>query len=303
MSLLLGDIGGTKAEFALFSNDSFIKRKKYLCRNFGSLSSLLNCVRRDFNGYSQCVIGAAGPVRKGICKMTNLSWTVAPGNVAKLLGLKAKQVSIVNDFEAVAWGILCLSKNDTACLRKGKVTRFGSIAVLGPGTGLGESFIKRNLKMKVIPTEFGHHPFFASNDTEEELLSYLLGLGKKNDTEHLVSGPGLSLMYLYFSGRKLSPEMIVAKVRKRDVLAKGVIDLFLSLLAKEAGILAMRAKATGGVYICGNLVRNLAPFLKKEEFVQVFDETTKKRMRNTPLLIVKNPDVSLIGLRYIAMNG
>jgi glucokinase len=266
-------------------------------------------------------IGVAGPVSDGTCCATNLPWRLDERELADALGLE--RVALVNDFVAVALGILALGSDDLVVLQDGKIDPRGPMAILGAGTGLGEALLLRTDlggKVKVLPTEGGHTAFAPSNEMEIRLLRFLQGRFGRVSWERLLSGPGIKNIYdfLVAEGEPAlpgttsrfqheDPGAVIGELGStgEDPTCRHVLALFAELYGAEAGDFALKTIPSGGLYVAGGIAPRLLPILKSGGFVSAFNN--KGRMSsltaNFRVSVVKRVDVGLIGACMAALTG
>jgi glucokinase len=318
--ILVGDIGGTKTTLAGVSSEGggrdLLGRKTFSSPHFSSLESIIEEFLAGTDlPIDRAVFGIAGPVREGGVRTTNLSWHVEEARLAEVFGFSS--VCFMNDIEAMAAGVLHLDGAELFALNKGKAEKGGAIAVIAPGTGLGEGFLVRDAaRYKAFPSEGGHVDFAPKSPPERDLLTYLTGRFGHVSYERVCSGPGISHIYanLKRSGYGeeqawLSKELSAAGDRtpvivnaaldeeKPCELCARVLDQFVSILGAEAGNLALKVLATGGVYIGGGIAPRILPFLQKEIFMESFRDKGRytQLMEKIPVHVILNPDVALFG--------
>ncbi len=320
--ILAGDVGGTHTRLAFFEERggrlTAVAEATFPSREFGSLEAVL---RRFRAAYSCPVTGAcfgvAGPVRRGRCEATNLPWVVDAGLLARELGLKS--VGLINDLEANAWGIALLGEKDFALLNAGAPDASGNAVVIAAGTGLGEAGLYWDGKAhRPFATEGGHADFAPRNRLEVELLEYLLTQFQRVSYERVVSGPGLLNIYRFLrdGGHAEEPPWLAEAVRQEDPpaiivqaaldgkseLCIRALDLFVSLYGAEAGNLALKVLATGGVYLGGGIAPRIVQKLTEPAFLDAF--TFKGRMRPLlqamPVRVILNDKAALLGAARVA---
>ncbi len=256
--------------------------------------------------------GIAGPVRNGRCEATNLPWVVDSKTVAKRLGLK--RVGLINDLEANAYGIAVLQSKDFVILNKGARNARGNRAIISAGTGLGEAGMYWDGKShRPFPSEGGHGDFAPRNHLEMELLDYSMKRYRRVSYERLVSGPGLVNVYQFLrdTGKGKEPAWLAEEMRHgepapiisqhaidaKSLLCIQALEIFVSLYGAEAGNLALKLMATGGVYLGGGIAPQIIQKLKEPEFMNAF--TAKGRMRpllqDIPVRVIMNPKTALLG--------
>lgn len=315
--ILAGDIGGTNTRLALVETTGealrIVAQETFASRERTSLEAAI----AEFLQLHSCHLtsasfGIAGPVLNGRCEATNLPWVVDSKTVAKRLHLK--RVGLINDLEANAHGLAVLQSKDFVTLNKGARNARGNMAVISAGTGLGEAGLYWDGEThRPFGSEGGHADFAPRNHLEVELLDYLMSRYRRVSYERLVSGPGLVNIYHFLrdSGKGKEPEWLTEQMRHGDpapiisqqaiegksLLCVQALEIFVSLYGAEAGNLALKLMATGGVYLGGGIAPKIVPKLKEPEFMNAF--TAKGRMRpllqDMPVKVIMNPKTALLG--------
>jgi glucokinase len=321
--ILAGDVGGTKANLALFEarGERLIEHR---ARRFESRAypDLVHLVREFLGGGSEPIgrvgFGVAGPVIDGRCEAVNLSWTVDVRDFADLL--PGVPVLLVNDLVATAAGVLDLAPEQTATLRAGRPDERGTRAVIAPGTGLGEAILFWNDgAYHAMPCEAGHADFAPRNEEEIALLRYLLGRGPRVTYEHVISGPGLGRIYEFLrdSGRAAEPEWLARELAEapdrnaaisraalagRAEICARALDRWLAVLGTEAGNLALRVLARGGVYLAGGIVVDLVDRLRGGPFLEAFlaKQPLEELAAAVPVRVVLEERTALLGAARLA---
>jgi glucokinase len=326
VDILVGDIGGTKTTLAGVSPErgprDLLDRKMFPSTQFSSLEAIIEEYLAGTDlPIDRAVFGIAGPVREGGVRTTNLSWHVEEARLAEAFGLSS--VCFMNDLEAMAAGVLHLDESELVALNKGKAVKGGAIAVIAPGTGLGEAFLVREAaRYKAFPSEGGHVDFAPKSLPERDLLTYLTGQFGHVSYERACSGPGISHIYSFMKrsgyGEEpawLSTELSAAGDRtpvivnaaldeeKPCELCARALDQFVSILGAEAGNLALKVLATGGVYIGGGIAPRILPFLQKEILMESFRDKGRytQLMERIPVHVILNPHVALFGMAAQAL--
>jgi len=314
---LAADVGGTKTWLAVFGRSAdnsyrVVRSQRYESAAYESLAAM---IREFMAAGSEPVrrvgVGVAGPVANGKCVLTNLRWELDERRLAAELGLE--RVSLVNDFVAVALGIPSLAGADLAVLQQGKVDPSGPVAILGAGTGLGEAILlPAEGGLKVLPTEGGHTGLAPNSPRQMRLLEFLHAKLGHVSWERVLSGPGIKNLYdfLLADGAPESPATRV-RLEKEDAGAVigglavagtdptcvATLDLFAELYGAEAGDLALKTLATGGVYVAGGIAPRVLPILKNGKFLAAFND--KGRMSHLTasfrVAVVLQSQVGLIG--------
>jgi len=345
--LLAGDVGGTKTILRLVEADSTthkmgielktLHETRYASADFSDLVPMV----RQFLATAGTLHGStpapekacfaiAGPVVGDRSKLTNLGWSLETPRLSHALNIP--QVSLINDFEAVGYGVLCLKPSDLHTLQAGKPDHTAPIAIIGAGTGLGQGFvINHDGDYRVYPSEGGHADFAPRSQLEFQLMQYLMerhGLNRVS-TERVVSGKGVVAIYQFLRDRQTAPEspdiasaictweqeigntqksidpggiIGAAAVEKRDSLSEQTLQLFVDLYGAEAGNLALKLLPYGGLYVAGGIAPKILPLLTDGTFLSAFENKGRMSplLEMVPLHLVLNPQVGLIGAAFCA---
>jgi len=321
--ILAGDIGGTKTTVALFERDlALVVEKTFHSREHAGLGEIVRgFVAENRQPVERACFGVAGPVREGRCKTTNLPWVVDARDLAADLGLRS--VGLINDLEASAWGLAALKPEDLVVLSEGAPGARGNAALIAAGTGLGEAgLFWDGARHRPFACEGGHATFGPRNALEADLARYLIERFEHASWERVLSGSGLESIYLFLrdSGRGeeagwlaermrgADPAAVIsqAALEETDPLCVQTLDLFVSLYGAEAGNLALKMMATGGVYVGGGIAPKIAQKMKGAAFLDGF--YAKGRMRplleSMPVRIILNERTALLGAaRYAALRS
>lgn len=331
--LLAADIGGTKSLLALCDlingKPITIAEKNYPSKDFGTLEELArHFLTEALPAHGQKRIASAcfslaGPVREGFCDLVNLPLTVNMANVRAALP-EIPQIVFCNDLEATASGLLLLSAAELLCLtpeieRKGTSNKaLRNKALIAPGTGLGEALI---MEGKVYPSEGGHCEFGPRSEEEIRLWRFLHKEFGHVSYERLLSGPGLQNIYGFLAGenqldqyagrtdtrteRPPAPAEISKKAQANLCpLCAQSLRLFTSILGAEAGNLALKSLAFGGIYLGGGIVPQILPALQDGSFLDSFRAKGRFSglLAEIPVYIILNPKAALYGAAFIAFN-
>lgn len=288
--ILAGDIGGTKTVIGLFeaagNRLQAIRDETFPSRNYDTLEEILSRFLGSESRTSlrAACFGVAGPVIEGRCKVTYLPWVLDECNLAKTLHIP--HLKLLNDLEATAYGMLHIEPTDLCVLQSG-LTRTGNIAVIAAGTGLGEAILYWDgTRHHPMATEGGHTDFAPRSDLEVNLLRYLQREAGHVSYERVLSGPGLFNIYRFLrdSGFASEPDWLRTRIAADDAsaaiseiglagddpLCTKALDLFCSVYGAEAGNLALKAFAIGGVYIGGGIGPKILPRLQDGTFIRAF---------------------------------
>ena len=315
--ILAGDIGGTNTRLAFFKIDNgrFVSAYEHVfpSRQFRGLDEIVVKFVGDAHlvPESAC-FGIAGPVRHGRVEASNLPWIVDASQLAREVHLES--VVLLNDLEAQAWGINCLTDSDTVALNKIKGVAVGNRAVVAAGTGLGEAaLLWDGRQYHVVASEGGHADFAPRNEIEIELYRYLAIRFGHVSYERIVSGPGLVNVYMFLRdthrGQEspwLREEMLAgdpaaavsrAALTGKSPLAEQALDLMISIYGAEAGNMALKVFALGGVFLAGGIAPKILPKLAGPLFMQAF--LSKGRLQSLlesiPVYVITNEKTGLLG--------
>ena len=315
--ILAGDIGGTSSRLACFEVENgqlaMVAEQIYPSRQYKGLDEIATSFAAAQEGKIQrACFGIAGPVRNGRVATPNLAWVVDSRTLAQELDLPA--VRLINDLEANAHGLAALEPKDLVTLNAGAPDAQGNAAVISVGTGLGEAGLFWDGKTHhPFACEGGHADFAPRTDLELELLKYLRAKFEHVSWERVLSGPGIYTIYQFLreTGRGKEPAELTEALRGPDpsaVISKAglegryelcvqTLDLFVSFYGAEAGNLALKLMATGGVYIGGGIAPRIVAKLQGPAFMAAF--TAKGRMRalteSMPVRVILKDSTALLG--------
>jgi glucokinase len=257
-------------------------------------------------------------VRNGRVVTPNLPWLVDSAELAAVLGLP--QTLLINDLQANAYGIPLLRDEDVAVLNVGEAEPAGAIAVISAGTGLGEAVAVWDGTMhRPVPGEGGHADFAPRTELETELLLHLRTEFGRVSYERVLSGPGLVNIYRFLRDRHQHPETAaVATAMGREdpaaVISRAALDgscplcdqtleIFVSLYGAEAGNLALRSLASGGIFLGGGIAPKILDLLLRPAFMRAF--TAKGRLspllEKVPVKVIRNQRAALFGAARCAL--
>lgn len=316
--LLAGDIGATKTSLAVFSSEvgprAPLVEATFPSANYPNLEALAREFLAQFSlPVERAVFGVAGPVVGGRVAVTNLPWVLDEAQLQEALNLSS--VCLLNDLEAIAYAVPFLERADLQTLNEGEPAPGGAIAIIAPGTGLGEAFLTWDgSRYRPHPSEGGHTDFAPNNLFEIKMLRYLQGRLGHVSCESVCSGRGLPNIYAYLKesgyveeppwlAEKLAatedptPIIVNAALNKECELCVTALNVFVSILGAEAGNLALKVLATGGVYLAGGIPPRILPALETGRFMDAFKR--KGRMSDLlariPVHVILNPKVALLG--------
>ncbi|MGR8997583.1 MAG: glucokinase [Gammaproteobacteria bacterium] len=316
--ILAGDIGGTKTVLSILTRDSrgsltCLHEQAYSSQEFLEFDDILTVfLPADVKIESAC-FGVAGPVVNQRCQTTNLPWLLDAAELKKKLG--TAKVKLLNDLEAMALGMLYLPEHDLLDLNPDAEAQAGNIAVIAAGTGLGEAILYWDgNNYHPMATEGGHSDFAAQNIRQDQLLAYL----RKKYPDHvscerLISGIGFSHLYDFLCEQGFAPpcpavpginsgidrNAVISRlgVAGEDSLCAEVVRLFVELYGAEAGNLALKSLATGGIFIGGGIGPKILPAMQNGKFMQAFKAKGRflPLLEKIPVKLSLNPRTPLIG--------
>jgi glucokinase len=334
---LAGDIGGTRSRLSLFERSArggarVVRHEVFESRAYPSLEAVV----RDFLGkrpprVRAAAFGVAGPVVDHKTLITNLDWgTIDERALSRRLAIK--RVQLLNDLVALSVGALGVSRRKlhvlgTAGAPKNSPKKKGAnIAVLAAGTGLGEGMLvwdERTERFVPSPTEGGHTDFAPNDELQDELLLFLrIRFGGHVSWERVLSGNGLGNVYDFFreaKGIAETPENAAAilaapdrnaaiaelAVGGKSEAAERALELFVAIYGAEAGNLALKTLAVGGVYVCGNIAVRGLSVIDRGGFYRAFlgKGRQARLMERIPLAVVLDTDVGLAGATRVALGA
>ena len=325
--LLAGDIGGTKTVLALFSTTASstplhpIHLQTFPSNQFSSLEAIIGQFLQDKDvDIEVASFGVAGPVMNGRSQITNLPWIIESTTISQTFQIE--KITLLNDLESIANAVPHLQANDLATINEGQAEVGGAIAVIAPGTGLGEGFLIWNgQRYQAQPSEGGHASFAPTTPDECALLAFLGQKFHHVSFERVCSGSGIPNLYDFWrqDGRFPEPDwlheqlkqtadptpiIVEAGLAKTAEICTATVQLFVDILAGEASNMALKVLATGGVFLGGGIPPRLLNLLQTERFIAKFGE--KGRFTNLllgmPLQVICNPQTALLGAAWAGLD-
>lgn len=330
--LLAGDIGGTKTLLGLFApapeRPAAIEIGEFVTLDYDALEPMIRQFLKargvDARQIESACFGVAGAVTEQVARLTNVPWRVDGAALTETLALE--RVRVLNDLEALAYGVTVLETDELATLQHGVPVAGGNAAVIAAGTGLGEALL-HNVDGRFVPaaSEGGHADFAARTARELELVRELTRIFGRVGNEHVISGPGLVNIYQFThrsfgTGPTLTPNSLAparlcaavgtvkdpaelparisqAAMEERCDACVEALDLFISAYGAEAGNVALRTVATAGVYVGGGIAPKILPALQDGRFLEAFraKEPMADLVATIPVAVILNPDAGLIG--------
>ena len=323
-TVLAGDIGGTKSNLAIFRFEggsySIMHEQRYYTKDYvGSGEMIAEFLHAHPVPDAMC-FGVAGPVQNGKVQITNVPWEMDSREISRNNG--NLPVHLINDLEATAYGIALLKKEDVDVLYEPENISGGNLALIAPGTGLGEAGLYWDgSNYHPFATEGGHSDFGPGSRLDTELYFFLRKRFGHVSWERVISGSGIHAIYEFLHLKKkreipqwLAEEMLTddpAAVISRNAgstdICRETMDMFAGYLAAEAANLALKLKATGGVFIGGGIIVKNLGLLDRTLFVENFQDSGRMKplLKQVPLRIILNDKAALLGAAFYgaAMTG
>ncbi len=316
-TLLIGDIGGTNARFALANDGApgFHAAKTLQCADYESVES---AVRHYLDGVGAASVpaviclAAAGPVIGKVIDVTNNHWHIDATKLASSLGTRS--VRLVNDFEAVAYSIPFLEEADHVAVGIGAGFRMAAddfdIAIVGPGTGLGAAgLLRRDGRLIPVAGEGGHIGFAPESSRQRDVLAVLAQTFERVSVERLLSGSGIENTYdalcsLHGGGQPGLPAADIFGRADADAVARETVDVFFTVLGQVCGDLAMLFDARDGVFIAGGICKRYPELLQRSRFRAAFENKGHHRplLESIPTRLITHAEPGLLGAAYVAMS-
>jgi glucokinase len=319
--ILAGDVGGTKTTLAIFDEVDqrleVLEKERFSSQDHKSLEAIVDIFMKDRHRKVQwACFGVAGPVKKGRSRITNLPWVVDAHVLADYLGVQT--VELINDLEANAYGIGVLGPDDFAVLNEGGHAE-GNAAIIAAGTGLGEAGIFWDGRHHhPFACEGGHADFAPRNETEVELLRFLLVRFDRVSYERILSGPGLHSIYQFLrdTAKEEEPTWLKEEISQGDPAAAiskaalsqksevciRALDMFVSLYGAEAGNLALKVMASGGLFVGGGIAPKIIQKLEDGTFMEAYLDKGRMHplLEAIPVRVVLNEQTALLGAAHCA---
>ncbi|ADW16242.1 glucokinase [Desulfobulbus propionicus DSM 2032] len=316
--LLAGDIGATKTVLALYETwpGQPLRQQTFRNAEFASFDELVE----RFLGAGAATptaacLGVAGPVTADTVRMTNLDWKIEAAALKQRFGWS--QVRLINDLVATAMGALQLQPADCTLLNPGEPREGAVMAVLAPGSGLGEAFLLPHRGGYLpFPSEGGHASFAPCNGEQIDLLTFMFRHHAHVSVEQVCSGLAIPELFAFMATRQPVPDWLRQElIRAEDQtpvivgaalaaiqggrmceVAVRTLELFVDILADEAANLALKTLALGGIFLGGGLAPRLQPFLERQRFLAAFARGNYRDMLGRiPVRIIRNPHTALLG--------
>jgi glucokinase len=315
--LLAGDIGGTKSRLALFADGGDPRRplaeEVLPSGRYPGVEELIGAfLARTGLKPDRACLAVAGPVFAGRARVTNLPWVADGRAIRRAFGLAS--VRLLNDISATALAVPLLEPGEIRTLNPGRPARGGVIAVIAAGTGLGEAFLTGSgRRRRAHASEGGHADFAPTDDLQAALWAHLRREFEHVSYERVCAGPGFGRIYRFLKERgqeeppglaaRLSsvedpaPVIVEEALARRSEICRRTAALFCTLLGAEAGNLALKTLAAGGVYLAGGIAPRLLPLLAEGPFLAAFRNKGRmaEMLGRIPVHVIVEPRAALIG--------
>jgi glucokinase len=320
--ILAGDIGGTNARLAYFQPQNghldLVAERVFPSRDYSELGEIVSKFLQESATLPEVAcFGIAGPVHNGRVETSNLPWIIEQSRLAKQIRLPA--TLLINDLEASAWGIGELAAQDLIPLNR-VAHAVGNQAVIAPGTGLGEAGLFWNgSQHQVFACEGGHTDFGPQGDLQIELLRFLASRYDHVSYERILSGPGLVNVYEFLRSQGSGEEpagfaaqlgqgnpaaaISTSALNGTNPLAEKALDLWIAVYGAEAGNLALKTMATGGIFLGGGITPKILPKLMGPLFMRAFLGKGRLRplLEKMPVQVITNDKAGLLGAARCAV--
>jgi glucokinase len=314
--ILAGDIGGTKTLLGLFEpatrRPRAIDARAFATLDYDGLPAIIHEFCALYSTpppITTAAFGVAGPVINQSAQMTNVPWHVDAAELVGVLGVE--HVRLLNDLEAMAYGVPVLDANELSTLQAGMPRAGGNIALIAAGTGLGESVLHSvNGRYMPVASEGGHTDFAGRTDRELEFVRFLRDRYGRAELEHVLSGPGVANLADFTHdgspcealAHVVDPAGIPPTVTRSGLAGKcphcvEALELFVDAYGAAAGNLALTAVTTAGVFIGGGIAPRILPALQNGRFTRAFNDKGPMRplLEAMPVQVILNPESGLIG--------
>lgn len=318
--VLAGDIGGTKTLLGFYADCGdrleIVMEASFVNQEYTDIDDLIGSFlarlgKGEAGRIVSATLGVAGPVHGDRGTLTNLSWTIDANELGTRFSIS--NFSLINDLAATAWSIDAVADEDLFVLKPG-IPQKGNAAVIAAGTGLGEAMLfwdgRRHMPSA---SEGGHADFAPTTPLQSDLLDYLAEIYGHVSYERVLSGKGLVSIYSFLKSRRdsVEPAYLAKRFETEDPAAvvsseaidgqdkdcSDALDIFISVYGAEAGNLALKGFAVGGVYIAGGIAPKILPAMERGGFVESFagKGRFKRLMESIPVYVIMDRKAGLRG--------
>jgi glucokinase len=309
--VLVGDIGGTNARFALIetANSEAVSFANVQTSDFANIDiAILEAILPQTKVRPRtAILAIAGPISGDEIELTNCPWVVRPWVMIEMLGLK--EIVVINDFEAQALAVASLGKEHLLQIGGGDAIDGASRVVLGPGTGLGVAGLVRTGESWLpIPGEGGHVDMGPRTPRDYQIFPHIELLEGRISGEQILCGRGMVSLYRAICAADgivpifTEPRQVTEAAAGKDAAAQEAVELFAVYLGRLAGDLALIFMARGGVYLSGGIAQKIVPVLQNGGMRAAFDDKAphSQFMKSTPVFVMTHPLAAVAGLSAYA---
>ncbi len=326
--ILAGDVGGTKVHLALYNfvggRLDLVRENKFPSSQYGALDDVVKAFLAQAGEKKEEIVaacfGCPGPVRDGRLKLTNLPWTLDERELEKSVGIE--HIFLINDLEANGYGIPELAPDKVFTLHTGDPAAVGHRGLVSAGTGLGEALLiwdAKTQRHRPLPSEGGHCDFAPRNEREIALLQYLSRtLNGRVSFERVVSGIGIKNVYAFLRDdeKMEEPAWLRERMEKEDPnavigqcgedgsseICAETLRMFVSALGAEAGNVALKVLAMGGMYLGGGIAPKILKTLQSGGFTQAFLDKGRLSplLEAVPVRVILDDSCALLGAAAFA---
>jgi glucokinase len=321
--ILAGDVGGTKCNIALFAEKNgklhVVFKQRFASKDFARFDLIIKEFTRQAAPHltdekvRAAGFGVAGPVINNRIHATNLPWVIEADSLSK--ELEVKTIALMNDLGATGHSLDHLPAEDFVVLNQGTPVEGATRALLGAGTGLGQSILFWDGdRYRVVPSEGGHSDFAPHTDEQIELLKFMRKRYPQVSWELILSGRGFRTIHEFLSSTVKhpifddpdadpAPFITKAGLSKECPVCVQTLDLWTAIYGAEAGNLALKVLALGGVYVAGGIAIKILPKMQDGTFFKAFRDKWHfgEMLNNIPVSVVLNESAPLIGAAYEAL--
>jgi glucokinase len=321
--ILAGDVGGTKCNIALFAEKDeklrVVFKQRFASKDFARFDLIIKEFTQQAAPHltdekvRAAGFGVAGPVINNRIHATNLPWVIDADSLSKELGVKT--IALMNDLGATGHSLDHLPAQDFVVLNQGTPVQGATRALLGAGTGLGQSILFWDgNRYRVVPSEGGHSDFAPHTDEQIELLKFMRKRYPQVSWELILSGRGFRTLHEFLSSSvkhpifddpDADPAPFITKMglSKECPVCVQTLDLWTAIYGAEAGNLALKVLALGGVYVAGGIAVKILPKMQDGTFFKAFRDKWQfgEMLSNVPVSVVLNESAPLIGAAYEAL--
>jgi glucokinase len=309
--VLLADIGGTNARFALSAGGAVGTIAHMAVSDYGSFGEALDKYLGNLpeaGTIRAAILAVSGAVQNGRCALTNNPWVIDAADLRAAYGFSTMR--LINDFEAVAWSLPRLSPDKLLQIGGGRPVVGAPLAALGPGTGLGvAASIPHATGHLVLSSEGGHSTLAGCSSREDAVIAYLRQRFGHVSAERVLSGHGLENLHEALAAldnvmlpRRRAAEITQAGIEGTCSTCRAAIDMFCAMLGTVAGNLALTLGAKGGIFVAGGILRQMPEYFARSPFRARFEDKGRFRqyLEPIPTCLVLDEDAAFTGLRNLA---